>query len=183
MLIARKASLPSFLSNLYSYFGSLLRNSFIELLNNTKSDEVDRVLINPVQKGIEKSEVREKARESREKARESREKARESREKARRKIAAEKAIKKFLKAMGRKPVDKQIAYVIGICRNRFNDFDIKVASTVLNGYVKALKFGYSDEKIVDEFERKVIPKTKEVTSWTEWKNIMERFKQEIGEGK
>ncbi len=61
-------------------------------------------------------------------------------------------------------------------------FDIKVASTTLNSYVKALKkIGYSDDKIDDEFDIKVIPKTIEAKNWTEWKNLIEGWTQEIGE--
>jgi hypothetical protein len=155
-------------SNNDVYVSNFSPSSFIELMNNTESDEVYKMLIDPIQKVIEESEAREK------------ERRKIADDKA--KVEAEKATKKFLKTMGRKPVDRKVAYVIGICRNRFNDFDIKVASTTLNSYVKALnKFGYSDEKIVDEFDIKVIPQTIEAKNWTEWKDLIERLTQEIAE--
>jgi len=161
-------------SNNVIFVSAFLRNSFIELLNNSKSDEVYRVLIDPIQKEIKGYKAREKKRELRKKKR-------ELREKDRRKIAAEEATRKFLKAMAREPVDQRIAYVIGICKNRFGDIDVKVASTTLKGFVKALnELGCSDNEIVDEFEIKVIPKTKETNSWKEWKNLMEQLKQRIG---
>jgi hypothetical protein len=82
-----------------------------------------------------------------------------------------------------KPIVQQKAsYIKGICRNRFNYFDIRVGSIILNNYIKALKdFGYSDEQIAVDLDNEVMPRTKEARSWTEWRNLIEGWTQEIVE--
>ena len=148
------------------YVSSFLRNSFIELMNNAESDEVLSSFINPIQKELDDYKAKQEDR-----IRIAEEKAKKEDEKER---------KRLLRVKARTPVEKKVAYVIGVCRNRFDDFDIKVASTTLNSYVKALnKFGYSGEDIFIKFDMTVIPKTIEAKNCTEWKNLIEKFKQEI----
>jgi len=79
-----------------------------------------------------------------------------------------------------KPINQKVGYIIGILRNRFDDFDIKVASKILNNYVEAsLRFGYSDLNI-EAFLSSVTSETKQVESWEHWKSLMESLTKGIG---
>ena len=78
-----------------------------------------------------------------------------------------------------KPINQKIGYIIGILRNRkrtevlFDDFDIKVASKILNNYVETMiRRGYSDENI--EFELDSLKNNAINThKWTAWKDMWE----------
>jgi hypothetical protein len=51
-----------------------------------------------------------------------------------------------------------MAYIKGICRNRFSYGDNKKGSIILNNYVNVLKqAGWSDEKITEDLEKEVRP--------------------------
>ena len=77
-------------------------------------------------------------------------------------------------------VQKKASYIKGICRNRFNYFDMKVGSIILNNYIKALKdHGYSDDQIADDLDTEVMPRTKKSKNWTEWKKFMERWTMDV----
>ena len=171
------------------------RNSFVELMNNTQSDEVYKVLLDPIQKQLDenKAEQEKNRREQEEKDRIRGQKFIEEDLRIRKKYDMKDDEEWFEGSLGikifkrygekivyRRPKPK-IPYVIGICRNRFHYFDIKVASSILNNYVEVMKkLDYSDEQIEDEFDINVIPKTMDVKNWTEWKNLMEQLKQRIG---
>ena len=171
------------------------RNSFVELMNNTQSDEVYKVLLDPIQKQLDenKAEQEKIRREQEEKDRIRGQKFIEEDLRIRKKYDMKDDEEWFEGSLGikifkrygekivyRRPKPK-IPYVIGICRNRFHYFDIKVASSILNNYVEVMKkLDYSDEQIEDEFDINVIPKTMDVKNWTEWKNLMEQLKQRIG---
>ncbi len=174
-----------------TYISSFSEHSFIELMNNTQSDEVNKALLNPIQKELDDYKAKQE-----EKIKKWGEEEKEEDLRIRKKYGIKDdedwfignyGIKVFKRrgnvmVLKRGRSGQKVGYVIGICRNTFNDFDIKVASTTLNSYVKALKkIGYSDDKIDDEFDIKVIPKTIEAKNWTEWKNLIEGWTQEIGE--
>lgn len=80
----------------------------------------------------------------------------------------------------RPPVENKCSYIKGICRKRFNYWDQKQGSIVLNKYVKALReYGWSDERILEDLDQEVIPKTKEVKNWTEWRQLIEKWTGDI----
>ena len=135
-----------------TYITSFSKDSFIQMMNNTRSDEVYKMLLNPIKtKLIEEAEQEEKR----------------------------------IHTLA-KPVRQRIAYIIGILRNRaeeewfdeFDEFDIKVASKILNNYVEILiRQGYSDEDIesmLGNVKSHAIIQDK----WTAWKNLMERLTQD-----
>ena len=171
------------------------RNSFVEMMNNTQSDEVYKALLDPIQKQIDeiKAEQEKNRREQEKKDRIREQKFIEEDLRIRKKYNMKDDEEWFEGSLGiqifkrygekivyRRPKPK-IPYVIGICRNRFHYFDIKVASSILNNYVEVMKkLNYTDEQIEDEFDINVIPKTIDVKNWTEWKNLMEQLKQKIG---
>ena len=80
----------------------------------------------------------------------------------------------------RPPVDKELAYIKGICRNRFNYWNNKVGSIILNNYVTALReYGWNAERILDDIQTEVKPKTIECKNWTQWKNLIEGWTADI----
>lgn len=77
-------------------------------------------------------------------------------------------------------IDKKISYVKGICKNRFSNWNVRTGSIVLVNYVKSLKeHGLAEEDIVKKIENEIIPKTKEFSNFTQWKNWIEKITDEI----
>ena len=78
------------------------------------------------------------------------------------------------------PAKQKIAYTKGIARNRFGYWDDRVGSILLENYVSALKKqGWDEEAIVKDFEEEVIPLTKKAKHWSEWKNTLEAWTEQI----
>jgi len=78
------------------------------------------------------------------------------------------------------PIEQKASYVKGICRNRFNYWNPKAGSIVLNNYINALRdYGWSDERILDDLENEVIPKTKEARNWTAWRSLIEQWTEDV----
>ena len=77
-------------------------------------------------------------------------------------------------------IKKKIAYIKGICRNRFSYWDNKKGSIILNNYVNALQeAGWSDERIVEDLENEVIPKSIESQNWSQWHGLIEKWTEDI----
>lgn len=75
---------------------------------------------------------------------------------------------------------QKMAYIKGICRNRFSYWDNKKGSIILNNYVNALKgANWSDEKITEDLEKEVIPKSIESKNWTQWRELLEKWTDDI----
>jgi len=86
----------------------------------------------------------------------------------------------ILHNMNQPIVKQKISYIKGICRNRFNNFDIRVGSIILNAYIKALEdYGCDEEIIVTDLDIDVIPITKEASSWSELRNIIEKWTDDV----
>lgn len=79
------------------------------------------------------------------------------------------------------PILKQkLSYIKGICRNRFSYWDDKKGSIILNNYVNALKDAdWSEESIIEDLENEVIPRTIESKNWSQWRNIIEQWTDDI----
>ncbi len=78
------------------------------------------------------------------------------------------------------PIEQKASYVKGICRNRFNYWNPQTGSIVLNNYINALReYGWSDERILDDIENEVIPKTKEARNWTAWRSLIEKWTEDV----
>jgi competence protein CoiA len=133
------------------------KDTFIEMMNSSRSDEVYKMLLNPIQtKLTEEIEQEQKRIDT---------------------LAI--------------PIYQKVGYIIGILRNRaeeewfdeFDEFDIKIASKILNKYVEAyIRRGYSDMEIefrLDGVKSHAIGSHK----WTAWVDSYERFTQEVIEGK
>lgn len=78
------------------------------------------------------------------------------------------------------PIKQKLSYIKGICRNRFNYFNEQQGSIILNQYVKALtEYGWSETKILDDLEQEVIKISKESKNWSEWRDILESWTEQI----
>lgn len=78
------------------------------------------------------------------------------------------------------PIEKEVAYIKGICRNRFNYWNNTTGSIILNNYLSALReSGWDDDQILEDLENEVKPKTIECKNWTEWKNLIEEWTEQI----
>lgn len=78
------------------------------------------------------------------------------------------------------PLKKKIVYLKGIVRNRFGKDDSIAISIKINDYVKALKGqNYTDENIIDDFDKELIPKTLELSWWSEWRNMIDKWIEDI----
>ena len=79
------------------------------------------------------------------------------------------SVEEFLSKMGvvlvnknLPPIKQKLAYIKGICRNRFGYWDNAKGSIILNNYVKALTdYDWSEDKILEDLEKEVIPVAKE----------------------
>ena len=79
------------------------------------------------------------------------------------------------------PLLKQkIAYTKGIARNRFGYWDDRKGAIILNNYLNALKdYGWNDEQLLKDIENEVMPMTKEANNWSQWKNTLEGWTDDI----
>ncbi len=77
-------------------------------------------------------------------------------------------------------INQKLAYVKGICRNRFSYWDARKGSIILNNYINALKnYGWSDKQIINDIENEVIPQTKEANNWSQWRNLIENWTDDV----
>lgn len=78
------------------------------------------------------------------------------------------------------PVDKKLAYIKGIAKNRFNYYDPKRAVIALGYYRKALlEYGYSEDEILNDLSSELEQKTKETKNWSEWINLINKWTEDI----
>lgn len=86
----------------------------------------------------------------------------------------------ILNIKSRPPIEQKLAYIKGICRNRFNNWDDRKCSIILNAYVNALKeYGYTKKQILKDLVKELEPKTKEADNWSGWKDLVEGWTEEI----
>ena len=75
---------------------------------------------------------------------------------------------------------KKMAYIKGICRNRFSYWNNQSGSITLKNYVSALQnVGWSDEKIIQDLEEEIIPRSIDSKNWSEWKKLLEDWTEDI----
>ena len=97
------------------------------------------------------------------------------------------SVERFISKLGgilhnrsKSPIDQKLAYIKGICRNRFNYWDPKKGSIILNYYISALRSaGWNDERILHDLENEVEIKTKEAKNWTEWRSLLEGWTEDV----
>ncbi len=134
-----------------TYITSISKDSFIEMMTSSRSDEVYKILMNPIQ-----TKLFEEAKQE------------------------QKRLHTLPKVLYQK-----IGYIIGILKNRkeqeewfdeFDEFDIKVASKLLNTCVKSyINHGYSNKYIEDMVLSGLINFSKSIHKWTAWTNSIEAW--------
>jgi len=78
------------------------------------------------------------------------------------------------------PVDQKIGYIRGICRNRFNYWNDTTGMSILKEYINALKnSGWDENLILKDLDEEVIRISKESRNWSEWRNILEGWIDDI----
>lgn len=86
----------------------------------------------------------------------------------------------ILNLMNRPPIDQKIAYVKGICRNRFDYWNERNGTAILKDYVESLRCcNYSEHAIIEDFEQEVIPETKNARNWSQWRNLIEGWTEQL----
>lgn len=91
-----------------------------------------------------------------------------------------KQLPRFIAVKNMPPIKQKMAYLKGICRNRFNYWDDKEGTSILNAYVKALEdYGWSEERIINDLDTEVMEKTKNAKHWSEWRSILEKWTDDI----
>lgn len=86
----------------------------------------------------------------------------------------------ILTLKNRPPIDQKIAYVKGICRNRFHYWNDRQGTQILQAYVAALRnCKYSEDELLIDFEEQVIPRTKTCDNWSQWRNLIEGWTEQI----
>jgi len=76
----------------------------------------------------------------------------------------------------RSPVDQKVAYIIGICRNRFNFWNHKVGASLLKKIQLAMSnAGRTDESVLKVLTDTLQPMALESKNWTQWKEKIEEF--------
>ena len=77
-------------------------------------------------------------------------------------------------------VENKCSYIKGICRNRFHYWDNRIGAIIMNNYVKALRdYGCTESRILHDLETEVQPKTLECDNWSQWKNFLEKWTEDI----
>ena len=81
---------------------------------------------------------------------------------------------------GARKIKYEIAYIKGICRNRFDDFNKDLFYLTINSYISALKTqGYSEWEILNDLKKDVrtLSKSKEYFKW--WNSTIEDWVDQI----
>ena len=78
------------------------------------------------------------------------------------------------------PVEGKIHYIKGICKNRFSYWNNSEGLNILKTYTTLLKkHGYSDEDVLSDLENEVISFSKSAKNWSQWKDTMEKWIEDI----
>ena len=77
------------------------------------------------------------------------------------------------------PIQQKIAYIKGIARNRFSYWDEKKGAIILTNYVNALQQHYDEEQMLVDLEKEVERITKSSKNWTEWRDLLENWTQDV----
>jgi HNH endonuclease len=80
----------------------------------------------------------------------------------------------FLNVSKMHPIQQRIRFINGIGRNRIETWNEKIALIILNKYTtRLLKYGWSENKILENLENEINPFTKITKRWSDWKTHIE----------
>lgn len=78
------------------------------------------------------------------------------------------------------PVDKEVSHVKSMARQQFGYFNETLGASLMRRYVDALKnAGYSEDEIVNDLQTEMNHLIYESSSWTSWRNAVERWIDEL----
>ncbi len=79
------------------------------------------------------------------------------------------------------PIERELSKIKMGASSNLHYFNQKTASIILKTYITALKkyWHYSDEQILHDLENDLAPQLEQKTSWTEWRNLIEHWTEEI----
>ncbi len=77
------------------------------------------------------------------------------------------------------PVKQKLAYIKGTARNRFSYWDDRKGSIILSNYVTELEKHYDEKQLLDDLENEIFKITKKAKNWSEWKNTLESWTDDI----
>ncbi|MBR2273061.1 MAG: hypothetical protein IJ912_12295 [Fibrobacter sp.] len=78
------------------------------------------------------------------------------------------------------PVDKEVSHIKSIARRQFGYFNETMGESLIRRYVNALKSAaYSDEEILDDLPTELKRLVYNSTSWTSWRNAVERWIEDL----
>ena len=91
------------------------------------------------------------------------------------------SVAKFLEKIGGiahnnslSPIEQKIRHLKNIGAKRFNYWDDKKATAILNRYVRALRnSGWNDDSILFDLNNEAMDRANECSNWTQWKNLFE----------
>lgn len=97
------------------------------------------------------------------------------------------SVENFIKKIGgiafnknRPEIQQKMSYIKGICRNRFSYWEPRQGSAIFERYVSALReHGWDEQKILQDLEEEVQPKTLECRHWSDWRGFMEQWTEDI----
>jgi len=74
------------------------------------------------------------------------------------------------------PVDKEVSHVKSMVRQQFDYFNESLGNSLLHRYIEALKYAeYSEEEIIKDLQTEMKALIYRSSSWTSWKNAVERW--------
>ena len=81
---------------------------------------------------------------------------------------------------GKSDVEKKMSYIKGICRNRFNYWNVEQGSKLLQEYVNALRDQkYSEDQVYRDLENELQPRTIDCRNWSQWRQLLEKWIDEV----
>lgn len=81
------------------------------------------------------------------------------------------------------PVDKEVSHIKSMVRQQFGYFNETIGESLMRRYVGALRSaGYSEAEVLDDLKTEMKSLVYRLSSWTSWRNAVERWIEDL-EGK
>lgn len=89
----------------------------------------------------------------------------------------------ILHNMHQSPVDKEVSHIKSMVRQQFGYFNETIGESLMRRYVGALRSaGYSEAEVLDDLKTEMKSLVYRLSSWTSWRNAVERWIEDL-EGK
>lgn len=78
------------------------------------------------------------------------------------------------------PIDQKLRHLKNIGKKNFNYWDEKKATSILNNYVRALRYkGWSDDDILNDLNNEAFERASECDNWSQWRNLFESWTESL----